>query len=384
MPLNKYGIFPNGRINLYNHFIMFNDVAILDFSTCGHGVFDYGNLSRLFYQKLDKHSYTADLNEIDLSLGQVNKAFLTCEEIIKNKDFKHIFIMPSSLSVTLGFDINALCYDIQEKYHVNTSTIFLNLNDDFYYAETLFYNYLFKYIKLEQSDKYNLIGDEVSNTNILKHQKIKKILKEKYNLECMFDSLSFNELNDLHLSNKLNIITSNSALDLAKKLNIPYVFLNSLDEENDKLFFEKGLNIPFKINENVDYIYFQFKNIIKMTNKMIVCYLNIDHLEMLNNFFSYLDINIELIATHKNNKYKYMSMDNFIDLYKEKEYIVISNERVQKYLKDCISLEYVALDYKLLTPFEQTYIFYDDGIVLLEKLVSLIIKNLRKYYIFIF
>ena len=74
----------------------------------------------------------------------------------------------------------------------------------------------------------------------------------------MFDSLSFNELNDLHLSNKLNIITSNSALDLAKKLNIPYVFLNSLDEENDKLFFEKGLNIPFKINENVDYIYFQF------------------------------------------------------------------------------------------------------------------------------
>lgn len=374
MPLNKYGIFPNGRINLYNHFIMFNDVAILDFSTCGHGVYDYGNLSRLFYQKLDKHSYTADLNEIDLSLGQVNKAFLTCEEIIKNKDFKHIFIMPSSLSVTLGFDINALCYDIQEKYHVNTSTIFLNLNDDFYYAETLFYNYLFKYIKLEQSDKYNLIGDEVSNANILKHQKIKKILKEKYNLECMFDSLSFNELNDLHLSNKLNIITSNSALDLAKKLNIPYVFLNSLDEENDKLFFEKGLNIPFKINENVDYIYFQFKNIIKMTNKMIVCYLNIDHLEMLNNFFSYLDINIELIATHKNNKYKYMSMDNFIDLYKEKEYIVISNERVQKYLKDCISLEYVALDYKLLTPFEQTYIFYDDGIVLLEKLVSLIIK----------
>ncbi len=374
MPLNKYGIFPNGRINLYNHFIMFNDVAILDFSTCGHGVFDYGNLSRLFYQKLDKHSYTADLNEIDLSLGQVNKAFLTCEEIIKNKDFKHIFIMPSSLSVTLGFDINALCYDIQEKYHVNTSTIFLNLNDDFYYAETLFYNYLFKYIKLEQSDKYNLIGDEVSNANILKHQKIKKILKEKYNLECMFDSLSFNKLNDLHLSNKLNIITSNSALDLAKKLNIPYVFLNSLDEENDKLFFEKGLNISYKINENVEYIYFQFRNIIKMTNTMIVCYLNIDHLEMLNNFFSYLDINIELIATHKNNKYKYMSMDNFIDLYKEKEYIVISNERVQKYLKDCISLEYVALDYKLLTPFEQTYIFYDDGIVLLEKLVSLIIK----------
>ena len=374
MPLNKYGIFPNGRINLYNHFIMFNDVAILDFSTCGHGVYDYGNLSRLFYQKIDKHSYTADLNEIDLSLGQVNKAFLACEEIIKNKDIKHIFIMPSSLSVTLGFDINALCYDIQEKYHVNTSTIFLNLNDDFYYAETLFYNYLFNYIKLEQSDKYNLIGDEVSNANILKHQKIKKLLKEKYNLECMFDSLSFNELNNLHLSNKLNIITSNSALDLAKKLNIPYVFLNSLDEENDKLFFEKELNIPFKKNEDIEYIYFQFKNIIKMTNKQIVCYLNIDHLEMLNKLFSYLNIDVELIATHKNNKYKQLSMDNFIDLYKEKNCIVIANERIQKYLKDCISLEYIALDYKLLTLFEQTYIFYDDGLVLLEKIVSLIIK----------
>lgn len=111
-----------------------------------------------------------------------------------------------------------------------------------------------------------------------------------------------------------------------------------------------------------------------MTNKKIVCYLNIDHLDMLNNLFSYLNIDVELIATHKNNKYKQLSMDNFIDLYKEKDCIVIANERVQKCLKDCISLEYIALDYKLLTPFEQTYIFYDDGLVLLEKIVSLIIK----------
>ena len=33
-----------------------------------------------------------------------------------------------------------------------------------------------------------------------------------------------------------------------------------------------------------------------------------------------------------------------------------------------------VLDYNLLTVFKRTYIFYDDGIVLLEKLVSLIIK----------
>ena len=82
MPLNKYGTFPNGRINIFNHYILFDDVAILDFSTCGHGVYDYGNLSRLFYQRIDKSCYNANLNEIDLSLGQTEKAFSACEEKI--------------------------------------------------------------------------------------------------------------------------------------------------------------------------------------------------------------------------------------------------------------------------------------------------------------
>ena len=146
MPLNKYGTFPNGRINIFNHYILFDDVAILDFSTCGHGVYDYGNLSRLFYQRIDKSCYNANLNEIDLSLGQTEKAFSACEEIIKDKNIKHIFIMPSALSATLGLDLNALCYDIKEKYNIEASTIFLNLNDDFYQAETYFYNNLYRYI----------------------------------------------------------------------------------------------------------------------------------------------------------------------------------------------------------------------------------------------
>ena len=302
MPLNKYGTFPNGRINIFNHYILFDDVAILDFSTCGHGVYDYGNLSRLFYQRIDKSCYNANLNEIDLSLGQTEKAFSACEEIIKDKNIKHIFIMPSALSATLGLDLNALCYDIKEKYNIEASTIFLNLNDDFYQAETYFYNNLYRYIKLESSEKYNLLGDEVTNSNILKHQKIKKIIKEKSNLDCQFDSLDFNNLTDLHLSNRLNIITSKSALELAKKMNIPYIFLNSLDEKNDELFFEK-LNINITKKEKLDYIYFQFQNIIKMTQKRIICYLNIDHLDMLKNLFSNLNVPLELIATHKNNEY---------------------------------------------------------------------------------
>lgn len=372
MPLNKYGTFPNGRINIFNHYILFDDVAILDFSTCGHGVYDYGNLSRLFYQRIDKSCYNANLNEIDLSLGQTEKAFSACEEIIKDKNIKHIFIMPSALSATLGLDLNALCYDIKEKYNIEASTIFLNLNDDFYQAETYFYNNLYRYIKLESSEKYNLLGDEVTNSNILKHQKIKKVIKEKSNLDCQFDSLDFNNLTDLHLSNRLNIITSKSALELAKKMNIPYIFLNSLDEKNDELFFEK-LNINITKKEKLDYIYFQFQNIIKMTQKRIICYLNIDHLNMLKNLFSNLNVPLELIATHKNNEYKYMNMDDFIDKYRNENAIYISNERVQKHLSNCIDFEYIGLDYKLLTPFEDTYIFYDSGLKLLEKIISLIV-----------
>ena len=41
-----------------------------------------------------------------------------------------------------------------------------------------------------------------------------------------------------------------------------------------------------------------------MTQKRIICYLNIDHLDMLKNLFSNLNVPLELIATHKNNEYK--------------------------------------------------------------------------------
>lgn len=115
MPLNKYGTFPNGRINIFNHYILFDDVAILDFSTCGHGVYDYGNLSRLFYQRIDKSCYNANLNEIDLSLGQTEKAFSACEEIIKDKNIKHIFIMPSALSSNIRIRFKCLMLRYQRK-----------------------------------------------------------------------------------------------------------------------------------------------------------------------------------------------------------------------------------------------------------------------------
>ena len=74
-----------------------------------------------------------------------------------------------------------------------------------------------------------------------------------------------------------------------------------------------------------------------------------------------------------NNEYKYMNMDDFIDKYRNENAIYISNERVQKHLSNCIDFEYIGLDYKLLTPFEDTYIFYDSGLKLLEKIISLIV-----------
>ena len=47
MPLNKYAAFPSARMEAFYLASRYRDLAIIDFSTNGHGVYNYGHLMRL-------------------------------------------------------------------------------------------------------------------------------------------------------------------------------------------------------------------------------------------------------------------------------------------------------------------------------------------------
>ena len=381
MSLNKYGTFLNARMAIYQHLLLFKDVAILDCSTSGHAVYNYGHLARIFSHRIEKTPYTTNFNEYDLALGRFDSVYQAVEEIKENKENQLIFLMPSSLSSVLGIDLKALADDITSQKEIETFTISVDLNDDFYKGEIAFYSSLFPYIHTKNSPCYNLIGDELNHRNRIKHKKIKHLLKEKLNLECLYDSLDFNSLSTLTISNKINIVTSQSALFLAKELfekkGIPYVFFNNLEKnEEEKQLNEiaKLLKIDFQKspNEEDEYIKAQFYNIVQATQIQFVAYLNIDHLEAIKALFHSINIPIECYATHKNSSIPYCSLTEFIDCFAHQDVIILSNERVQKYCKKGIDVEYLGLDYQLLIPNNYEYSNKEGGYLLLQQIIKLI------------
>lgn len=381
MPLNKYGTFINARIAIFQHILLLKDVVILDCSTSGHAVYNYGHLSRLFCHRIDKTTYSTHFNEYDLALGRFDSVYQAIDEIKKNEKSKFLFLMPTSLNAILGTDIDALIADIKDKKKIDAFTISVDLNDDFYKGEIAFYSSLLPYIHIKESLCYNLIGDEVSHANQIKHQKIKQLLKNRLNIECLYDSLDFHFLSHLNFSNRINIITSQSALPLAKELfkkGIPFVFFNSLDkneEEKQMKEIAKIIQTDFQVffQDNDEYIKLQFKNVVQMTQPQIVAYLNIDHLMAIKSLFNTMNIPIQCYATHKNQHFPFFSLTEFIDQYASQNVIILSNERVQKYCKKAIAVEYLGLDYQLLIPNDTDYSLKEGGYLLLKQIINLIL-----------
>lgn len=389
MPLIKYATKMSARsactINLFNIL----DIAILEITTEGHCLYNLGELSNLFIKDIKPNYYIYSVKEINIALGDYSNIFELIE-LIQKDGFNKIVIIESSLVSVLGIDLEKIRNEIVNQYNIETYIINFKLNGTCIEGITNYYNF-YKNFLIKQnniSEGYSLLGDSYSYLNLKKHQEIEDFLFKNYNLKCIFSSTNIINSSDINniLNSKFIIVTSSEAIPLAKyikeKYNIEYFYFSSLGLMSiNELINSLNLSFNYNLLSYKDDIYLskikEFKNIIEYNkNIKIVAHLSLTNAIKLDKFFKEIELNNYEIYTDSNNSmFNNITLDQYIDKYKNKKVISISNEIVSKYIKYNIEFEYLGLNYRMLTPLINPYILINGVYSLISEISKIIFNN---------
>ena len=92
MGLNKYSSLKSARMALYNKFALIKDLAIVELSTSGHGVYNYGDLAYKYPTRIKDNLYSTSINEVEISIGLFTKVEKAIKEAISD-GYKNIFFL---------------------------------------------------------------------------------------------------------------------------------------------------------------------------------------------------------------------------------------------------------------------------------------------------
>lgn len=385
MGLNKYFTLKSARMALYNKFALIDNLAVIEISTSGHGVYNYGDLAYKYPFRIKNNLYTTSINEVELSIGDFTKAINSINEAIKD-GYKHILLLPSSLVLMLGIDLNLLANKYKKMFNINIFTINVKMHETYYSGLNDFYNYLTS-LNYSNDNKvinsYAIIGGENSIFNYNKKIEIKKFINQYFDLKCLLVDSNKIKYDDYLKLSKVNfiIITSLTALKLAKflkeKYAIDYLYFNSINYQSINEYLNtinKEFNVPFKKKEllkiNND-VYAQINNVLHFTNKRILVYANEDDLNLLTDYFKLFNYNnVTYYSMYESTNYEKINADEFIDNNKRKDVIVISSDSICKHFKKSVIINYDGLTYNLVTDIDKELILLNSFYEFSKKLVK--------------
>lgn len=323
MQFVKYFSLPSDRMILFYNFYCFKDLAIIDYSTVGHGVTNLGEIPYLVKEEKYRDIYSLALNENDIALGSFKKLEDVVKEVIEKEKVDDILVLPSAFSEVLGIDVKAFAMSLSLKYQKNIFSVPSKLKNSFYDGEINFYNSLKRFITTSnvKSNSFNIIGDTYSDINLLKHDFLINRISKKYNLVLNKDILKVKSIKELGVLSKasLNICTSESSKSLCEymkeKIHIDYI-----DGRGELVSL-----INLKIKEKAD---------------DIVIYSNIDDLILFKKYFEKKHIdNITYILNHPyNGEFDYIETNDFVERFKNSNSLILSFNDIKDYFSNFISI----------------------------------------------
>ncbi|MBX4261376.1 nitrogenase component 1 [Clostridium estertheticum] len=226
MGLYKYYPLPSDRMGALWTLLPIKDSCILEFGTSGTTRFELNSFAKMQGDQNSK-IFSTHLDETDIAMGDVSRLDKALDEIIESYNPPVIFIMPSTLSATMGTDIVAHCKEYQKKY-VGTKIIPItsdgfNGNWNTGIMDTL--NILATYLPIDTEKSkpitYNIIGSCADDYNYYSDSyEIQRILKEGFDAtpNCIMTS-------DTHISDfksmgasHVNIVLRNEGISAAQTL----------------------------------------------------------------------------------------------------------------------------------------------------------------------
>ena len=380
MPLIKYGTVPSARHNLYKQLELVDDLALLELSGKGHALYNLGHNSLLHikHKKVD-NLFSLPLTDTEIALSDYSRVDDMIETII-DRGYKKVFLMPSAIAELTNFDYENFKYNIEGKFDIEVKYRSMRSDNS---AENYLDEFIAKSSKVENVKKegFAVLGSVFSYESRRDAKYIKDFIESKYGEKCIFSNLDRFVLGNLSNIYRCKAIVSldDCAKVLSDQINVKKADDNFIDIESEKKFLYElneifGKNVQVQYKDEYKIAVAQLKNLIELSNKKIIVFLENNLNERLDKFFKSIGINCAIYSPYKSKKYTTISIDAFVNKYRDSDDdIIISYDRIVKVLAKGINLESLGLDYYLITPTPSRRIMTNGAFSLMEEIT----KNIK-------
>ena len=380
MPLIKYGTVPSARHNLYKQLELVDDLALLELSGKGHALYNLGHNSLLHikHKKVD-NLFSLPLTDTEIALSDYSRVDDMIETVI-DRGYKKVFLMPSAIAELTNFDYENFKYNIEGKFDIEVKYRSMRSDNS---AENYLDEFIAKASKVENVKKegFAVLGSVFSYESRRDAKYIKDFIESKYGEKCIFSNLDRYVLGNLSNIYRCKAIVTldDCAKVLSDQINVKKADANFIDIESEKKFLYElneifGKNVQVQYKDEYKIAVTQLKNLIELSNKKIVVFLENNLNERLDKFFKSIGTNCEIYSPYKSKKYTTISIDAFVNKYRDSDDdIIISYDRIVKVLAKGINLESLGLDYYLITPTPSRRIMTNGAFSLMEEIT----KNIK-------
>ena len=380
MPLIKYGTVPSARHNLYKQLELVDDLALLELSGKGHALYNLGHNSLLHikHKKVD-NLFSLPLTDTEIALSDYSRVDDMIETII-DRGYKKVFLMPSAIAELTNFDYENFKYNIEGKFDIEVKYRSMRSDNS---AENYLDEFIAKASKVENVKKegFAVLGSVFSYESRRDAKYIKDFIESKYGEKCIFSNLDrfvLENLSNIYMC-KAIVTLDDCAKVLSDQINVKKADANFIDIESEKKFLYElneifGKNVQVQYKDEYKIAVAQLKNLIELSNKKIIVFLENNLNERLDKFFKSIGINCAIYSPYKSKKYTTISIDAFVNKYRDSDDdIIISYDRIVKVLAKGINLESLGLDYYLITPTPSRRIMTNGAFSLMEEIT----KNIK-------
>ena len=380
MPLIKYGTVPSARHNLYKQLELVDDLALLELSGKGHALYNLGHNSLLHikHKKVD-NLFSLPLTDTEIALSDYSRVDDMIETII-DRGYKKVFLMPSAIAELTNFDYENFKYNIEGKFDIEVKYRSMRSDNS---AENYLDEFIAKASKVENVKKegFAVLGSVFSYESRRDAKYIKDFIESKYGEKCIFSNLDRFVLGNLSNIYRCKAIVTldDCAKILSDQINVKKADANFIDIESEKKFLYElneifGKNVQVQYKDEYKIAVAQLKNLIELSNKKIIVFLENNLNERLDKFFKSIGINCAIYSPYKSKKYTTISIDAFVNKYRDSDDdTIISYDRIVKVLAKGINLESLGLDYYLITPTPSRRIMTNGAFSLMEEIT----KNIK-------
>ncbi len=377
MPLIKYGTVPSARHNLYKQLELVDDLALLELSGKGHALYNLGHNSLLHirHKKVD-NLFSLPLTDTEIALSDYSRVDDMIETII-DRGYKKVFLMPSAIAELINFDYENFKYNIEGKFDIEVRYRSMRSDNS---AENYLDEFIAKASKVENVKKegFAVLGSVFSYESRRDAKYIKDFIESRYGEKCIFSNLDrfvLENLSNIYMC-KAIVTLDDYAKVLSDQINVKKVDANFIDIESEGKFLSElneifGKNVQVQYKDEYKIAVAQLKNLIELSNKKIIVFLENNLNERLDKFFKSIGINCAIYSPYKSKKYTTISIDAFVNKYRDSDDdIIISYDRIVKVLAKGINLESLGLDYYLITPTPSRRIMTNGAFSLMEEITK--------------